>query len=296
MSGSKSPDIGIDWWTRGAAIKNDISNNVLRLNLQTCELRADVNRAMTLIPRITENFSKVIELIRRAQELEQAFQDWEASVPDEWRVKPVAWAEAIPDSDLSISEVYPGKIEIYTDLFIASQWNLARVSRLFLSGIIIRCAAWICAPVDYRTTPDYAQASRLGIDMINDIIASIPYHLGWRGFRSESTTELRTRDVSAFACGDTSFENGKTLGAFFIVWPIFTAACSDFTTDAQRKYILARMNYMTDVMGLNGAAVLTHVRIQWHFIRSVYPNFYFLPNCPRHQLHCLAEGWLMIYQ
>lgn len=290
MSGSKSPDIGIDWWTRGAAIKNDISNHVLKLNLQTCELRADVNRAMTLMPRITENFSKVFELIRRAQDLEQAFQDWEASVPDEWRFKPAAWADAIPDSDLSISEVYPGNIDVYSDLFIASQWNMARVSRLFLSGIIIRCAAWICAPVDYRTTPDYAQASRLGIDMINDIIASIPYHLGWRGFRSESTTELRIRDVSTFACGDTNFGSGKTLGAFFIIWPIFTAACSDFTTDAQRKYIHARMKHMTDVMGLNGAAVLTHVCIRWHFHQICLSNIFLLSSCMGHRLQCLTEG------
>jgi hypothetical protein len=95
--------------------------------------------------------------------------------------------------------------------------------------------------------------------MINDIIASIPYHLGWRGFRDESVTESRTSEVSSFICGDNGLANGKMLGAFFIIWPIFTATCSDFTTDAQRKYIIARMNYMTDVMGFNGAGVLTHV-------------------------------------
>jgi hypothetical protein len=97
---------------------------------------------MTVMPHTQENFSKTLELIHRAQELEQCFQDWEAGLSNEWRGQTVAQAESIPDSDLSILELYPGNVDIFPDLFIASQWNMARVSRLILAGIIIRCAAW----------------------------------------------------------------------------------------------------------------------------------------------------------
>lgn len=237
-----------------------MSNTVIKLNLQTSELRAEVNRFMALMPRTAETYEQVADLIRQAQDLERAFQDWEASLPVEWACMTAAWAEAIPDSDLGTSEVYPGRVDIYTDLFIACHWNLARAARLMLAGVVIRCTAWSCAPVHYTTAPGYAAASRLGMDMINEIIASIPYHLGWRGFGNEATSPHNTQDVSAFPCGNPSLETGKMLGAFFIVWPIFTVLCSDFTTDAQRKYILARMHYMSEVMGFNGAAVLTHVR------------------------------------
>jgi hypothetical protein len=259
LSASKAPDLGVEWWTKGAARDDVAAHEASRLNLLTCELRADVNQAMTLMPRTPENFDKTRELIRRAQEIEQGFLDWEASLPDEWRFNTVAWADTIPDSDLSISEVYPGKVDMFSDLFVASQWNMARVARLILSGIIIRCAAWIWAPVDYRTTSHYAQASRIGIEMINDIVASIPYHLGWRGFRNNSEESPTTGNISSFVCGRDEIGTGKPLGAYFLIWPVFTSIVSDFATDAQRKYIIGRMKYMTDVMGINGAAVLTQV-------------------------------------
>jgi hypothetical protein len=262
--------LGAEWWSRGA-VRYDVAHEVSRLNLLTCELRADVNQAMTVMPRTQENNDKTFELIRRAQELEQGFLDWEASLSDEWRCKTVAWADSIPDSDLSISEVYPGKVDIFPDLFIASQWNIARVSRLILAGIIIRCAAWICAPVDYRTTSYYAQASRLGIDLINDIVASIPYHLGWRGFTGSSEERLTTGNISSFVCGQDDIGTGKSLGAYFLIWPVFTSIVSDFATDAQRKYIIGRMNYMTDIMGINGAGVLTHVCPVFAFFLRLAP-------------------------
>lgn len=259
MSASKAPDLGAEWWTGGAAGDDIAAHEASRLHLLTCELRADVNQALTLMSRTPENFDMTLELIRRAQEIEQGFLDWEASLPDVWRFKTVAWADTIPDSDLSISEVYPGKVDKFSDLFVASQWNMARVARLILSGIIIRCAASICAPVDYRTTSHYAQASRVGMEMINDIVASIPYHLGWRDFRNHSEDNPTTGNISSFVCGQDEIGAGKPLGAYFLIWPVFTSIVSDFATDAQRKYIIGRMKYMTDIMGINGAAVLTQV-------------------------------------
>jgi len=255
MSASRTPDLGVVWWTKGT-VEDDVAGRVSRLNLLTCELRADVNRAMTLMPRTPENWERTAELVRRAQVLEQQFIDWEANLPAEWHFKTIAWADGIQDSDLAYSEVYPGKVDVYSDVFIATTWNMARVARLLLSGIIIRCAAWTCAPVDYRTTPDYAQASRLGIEMINNIVASVPYHLGWRGFRSHSGDEFKMSDIAGFPCGDNDLANGKTLGGYFMIWPLFTASCSDFITDAQRRFIVGRMKHMCDYMGLQGSGAI----------------------------------------
>jgi hypothetical protein len=97
------------------------------------------------------------------------------------------------------------------------------------------------------------------MEMINDIVASIPYHLGWRGFRNNSEDNPMTGNVSSFVCGQNEIGTGKPLGAYFLIWPVFTSIVSDFATDAQRKYIIGRMKYMTDTMGINGAAVLTQV-------------------------------------
>jgi hypothetical protein len=238
-------------------VKDIVQATAIKLNVLVTELRADTNRAMTLIPRTPENFSKILELLRRAQELEQGYLDWIDNHTEMWHYKTIAWVDAILGSDLSSSEVYPGRVDMYSDLNIAGMWNNVRVARLFLAGIVIRCAAWIVSPIDYRTTPEYASASRLGTEMINDMIASIPFHLGWSD--GQGRDNFRTGGMSGFACGEDHNSAGKALGAYFLAWPLFTINCSDFTTDAQRRWVIGRLKYMSEIMGLNQASVLSHV-------------------------------------
>jgi hypothetical protein len=248
MSILKAPECGAQWWTTGVEGEDDLEK-VMKLNLQTCELLAEVNQAMIVTPRTQEDFEKTLKLVGRAQELEKSFLTWEATLSHEWRYNTVAWADSIPDCDISVSEVYPGKIDIFPDLLVAFYYNMARVSRLFLAGFIIHCVVCIYATgdSDYRTTPDYIEASRLSIEMINDIVASIPYHLGWRAAHSKEFGDQ----------GDDG--KGKSLGAYFLIWPLFSTLISDFTTDAQRNFIIGRMRYMTEEMGLNAAEMLTKV-------------------------------------
>jgi hypothetical protein len=94
--------------------------------------------------------------------------------------------------------------------------------------------------------------------MINDMIASIPFHLGWSD--GQGRGNFRTNGMSRFACGEDYTPAGKTLGAYFLVWPLFTINCSDFATDAQRRWVIGRMKYMSEIMGLSQASVLSHVR------------------------------------
>jgi len=259
MSASRAPDLGTDWWIADA-VKEHTAQIVTKLQLHTAELRADVNRCMMMIPRNPENIAKVLDLMRRAQDIEQGFLEWIGDLPDVWRFETAAWVDNVSVSDLLQSDVFPGKVDVYSDMWIACVWNMARVSRLFLSGIVVRCAAWICSPVDYRTTPEYASAARLGVDMINDIIASIPFLLGWR---TENDVQLRPADVSAFACGDDRDAAAcKGLGAYFCIWPLFSSNCSDFTTDAQRTWIKGRMRFIQEMMGINQAGTLSYFELR----------------------------------
>ncbi|KAL3426144.1 negative acting factor [Phlyctema vagabunda] len=252
MSASKAPMLGTEWWI-AEAIKDETSQFVTKLNLRVAELRAELNQILATSPRNQENFEKVLALMRRAQGMEQDYLAWEDQLPDLWRVRTVAWIDNVPDGDLYKADVCPGKVDMYDDIFIASVWNMARVSRLFISGIIIRCAAWVCAPVDYRTTPEYATAARLGVDMISDIVASIPYHLGWR---TDEYGHLTPGDLSGFACGTDNITSPKALGGFFCIWPLFSTSCSDFTTDSQRKWIKGRLLFISETMGMNQAKTI----------------------------------------
>ncbi|KFX91973.1 hypothetical protein V490_05618 [Pseudogymnoascus sp. VKM F-3557] len=254
LTTGKKPEWNIDLW-RSDDEEGDIREVVNRLVLQAAELRYEINGLMTLAARTPENVSKVNDAMQRSWDMERKFQEWIANLPDELRFTTVAWVESISSDQLLDSEVYPGKIDTFPDVWIANVWTLLRVTRLFVSGAVVRCAAWLNTSVDYRTTTEYAEAARLGTDAVNDIIAGIPYHLGWKGNKEGSSKRFAVAGDNCFAFGDNQ-NTPRALGAYLSTWPIFSAYCSDFATDAQRTWLRGRLHYITDVMGINQAGTL----------------------------------------
>lgn len=245
----------MEWWVDDAS-SEDVLRNITKLHLELAKFRADLNELMTLLPSTPENTQIILGYMHRAQQLDRGFAEFAQTVPDEWKYETVAWHDQTPGSDISKEEVCPGKVDLYTDIYIVSVWNNLRVSRLLLSGMIVRCAAWLCNPVDYRTTPEYASAARLGTDMITDICASIPLSLGWKMAGRGSQNEI---GMSAkYACGDDD-NDSKGLGGYLAIWPLFSSSCSDFATDTQRKWILGRLNYIAETLGIDQAKTFAHV-------------------------------------
>ncbi|AEO67748.1 uncharacterized protein THITE_2116744 [Thermothielavioides terrestris NRRL 8126] len=224
--------MGADWWIRDAVV-DPIAAKCQHLGLLACELRAEANRLMTSATRTPENARLVQGVMRRAQKLDEQVAAWIRDVPAAWRFRTLCWQShslAVPDGgkDYSKAEVFPGRVDVYNDFWLAAVWNLARTTRLITMSIAVRCAAWVCSPMDYRTTPEYATAARVCGETISDILASVPYHLGWHIKRKH----LFADDGSAgFACGDESGMKG--LAAYFLTWPLACVITQDFATDAR---------------------------------------------------------------
>jgi len=253
LSRSKNPLMGVDWWLDGA-VSDEAAAESQRLNITTAELRAKVARLLEGgMARTSENMELVFDLIRRAQIVDQECVSWAKRLPEAWHFRTVAWEDNVPDGDYSKAEVFPGRVDIYGDFYIASVWNMVRVCRLILSSVIVRCAAWVCSPVDYRTTPEYATAARTCVDIITDIVASVPYHLGWHLKRRH----LLENQLSGFACGEE--DSLKGLAGFFLTWPLTCINGQDYTTDSQRAWVLGRLKYIADECGIKYAHILSQV-------------------------------------
>lgn len=223
--------MGTDWWLQDA-VTDSTASECQRLSLLTGELRADITRLMTGVTRTPQNIELVEDLMHRAQSLDEQVAAWMDSVPDTWQFKTLCWqlqSLAVPGgNDYYRAEVFPGRVDAYSDFWVAGVWNQARTTRLVLMSIIVRCAAWVCSPVDYRTTPEYATASRVCVDTISDILASVPYYLGWHTKRKD----LLPEDGSAsFGYGDKFGIKG--LAGYFLTWPLACMLTQDYTTDAR---------------------------------------------------------------
>jgi hypothetical protein len=255
ISTGTPPVYGTDWWLADA-VSNEVAAKNMRLNIKTAELRAELARVMTL-PRTSEHVDITLDLIRRSQMIDQEVVDWMADTPDRWRYKAVSWEDKVLQGDFSNAEVYPGRVDMYPDFWIASIWNLARVSRIALASVVVRCAAWVCSPVDYRTTPEYATAARTVVESITDILASVPYHLGWHIKRKDV---LVVPDVSYFACGTDDVQ--KMLAGYFLTWPLACIYGQDYMTDNQRAYVRGRLIYIADVVGVKYARLIAKLEVR----------------------------------
>jgi hypothetical protein len=255
----------MDWWLSDPHC--DPSLEISRLGLKTADLRAEINKFLAVISRTPENIAHVLALMQRAFTLEQEFQAWIDNASDYWQPKIVAWVDDI-NGDMKDSKAFPGKVLVYNDFWVLTMYNLLRVSKLFLAGAIIRCAAWVASPVDYRTTPEYATAARWSVDIINDIVASVPYVLGWG--RDDFNTKYGVQE--GFACGSGA-SLPRAIGAYVCVWPLFSATCSDFTTDRQREWMFGRLQYIEKDMGINQAGTLRSVCFPFSLLALVFDSF-----------------------
>jgi hypothetical protein len=229
--------MGADWWVDDAVI-DPTAAECQRLGLKAGELRGEITRLMASVTRTPENAELVQNLMHRAQALDDELAAWMHSVPKAWQFRTLCWqlhSLAVPDGgDYTKAEVFPGRVDMYSDFWVAAMWNQARTTRLVLMSIAVRCAAWVCSPVDYRTTPEYATAARVCTDTITDILASVPYHLGWHAKRRDL---FARNDTTDFACGE---EYGmKGLAGYFLTWPLACVLTQDYSTDARMYRPLA---------------------------------------------------------
>ncbi|UNI17361.1 hypothetical protein JDV02_003707 [Purpureocillium takamizusanense] len=257
LSTSKSPVMGADWWMNDT-VRDEHASDCQRLNIVIGELRAETNRLLTTPTRSPDHVEKVMDMIKRCQAHDLACANWSKNLPDHFQAKTVAWEDNVPYGDYTKAEVYPGRVDAYQDLWVCSVWNMMRCSRLVLASIIVRCAAWISSPVDYRTTPEYATAARTCVDTITDIIASVPYQLGW--FSKRKDLLERANFSSGFGCGEEDAQKG--LGGYFMTWPLALIHGQDYITDSQRAWVQGRLEYIGNQLGVRYAHMLTQLNVR----------------------------------
>ncbi len=218
--------MGADWWIDDAIVDSTAAE-CQRLSLKAGEVRAHATRIMATAARTPENIQLVRSLMHQAQDLDERTAAWMDGVPEAWKFKTACWqVDNLPSGDYANAEVFPGRVDVYSDYWVAGVWNQARTTRLVLMSVAVRCAAWVCSPVDYRTTPEYATAARVCVDTIADIIASIPFHCGWHAKRGDLFDQ-----PNGFGCGDE--RGAKGLAGYLLTWPLACVMTQDYSTDAR---------------------------------------------------------------
>ena len=255
LSSGQPLPFGIDWWMAGGDTESLFADSQ-RFALGYSELRAEANRLLAnSASRSPESFAQIRQLAKRVQNLDHEIVTWLDSIPGELRPTLVCWVSGYGIGVDSYGEVeaFPGRVDKYPDFVTAMAWNVGRVSRLILASIGIRLMAWLCSPDDYRTTPEYETSSGACEAIISEIIASVPYHLGWRRDRIALGKSAR----SGFACGEEGTR--KALPAMFLMWSLTCVKNHDICTEEQRAWAMGRLKFIADEVGLKYANIVSQV-------------------------------------
>lgn len=224
-----------------------------KLNLEAGGVHAQTLSILDIASPSTTEIERILALLNKAKALEDSYRAWEANLPDMWRYKVVAYIdqETMGMENLKIAPAYPGRVDTYKDTSAAMTLNMMRAARLMLLGDIVRISAWLCHPFqDYRTTSEYLSASRTSKEVIEDVIASVPYFLGQIPvYDDDGASSTSCSSDSGYGGGGEGIFGTSVLG-LFISWPLFVIQMSDFTTDEQRVWASGRLRYIGQERGL----------------------------------------------
>lgn len=247
--------MGVNWWLREIE-PDEIGARFQRFSLEVSEIRAEVTKQMGILPRHGYGMDLMLEMLRKTQNLDRKIVNYLDTLPDHCRYDTLYYEDYLPGA-LTHAPVFPGRVDRYDDLMVAATWNGMRAARIILESLIIRIAAWICSPADYRLTPEYKTAVGLINTNISDIISSVPFILS-----TYTKGEKASHGINAgsFVCGADA--QAKMIGGLVASWPLSTVRCCDFATNEQREWAVGRLNWIAHELGIKYASSLADVSFE----------------------------------
>ncbi|KAJ3495940.1 hypothetical protein NLG97_g3034 [Lecanicillium saksenae] len=250
ITGRVAP-LGPDWFGEGT-YRDKHAAVCLQLTARTTELREKLNNYLYYQEQSgIMNTSELSQLSRDCRAADFGFVLWSQAAPEYFHYTMATWINDEPDN-LQNAEALPGSVHIYGSPWLACLWNMVRCSRLELAGLILRCAALMGGPNDYRTLPEYEPLTRTCIGVVSKIVASIPYQLGW----FEKHNHLLVARPQ-FACGENSTKS--ELAAAIAIWPLARVQEYDSSTEAQRVWAQGRLEYIGARRGIRAATLQARV-------------------------------------
>ncbi|TKA79206.1 hypothetical protein B0A49_03191 [Cryomyces minteri] len=226
---------GAQGWMSDKDLTPNAANRLTAASMKVPDIRALAKKALAL-PKTPSNESEVLALMQASEDADTDLRRWEETLPGLWDYLTVAVVTSVPE-DLENSETWSGPIHIYEDMHIASVRNNQRVSRIFCQSIIMGCLAWL-SPGKYRTDERLEAARYTVQNMVDNICASVPFHLGF---------DLRDRLLQT----GQDESAAQAVGGYFLLWPLFVAASMDCVSTEQRVWLQGRLSKVAGIYGLD---------------------------------------------
>lgn len=224
-----------------------VANTLTKLTLRVPKIRMLADSLFSE-KRSESTTGAILQLIECCQHLDTALSTWRETTPEDWQyTSQPNFTSVLFDFSPETSEVYPGNVDVYPDVWIAKAWNSYRTTRIFVQAMILRSAAWLAGGdmQDPRLISQIAgalQARQVIQEMVDEICASVPFHLG-------QTTKLGDKAYTNVINGQED-QATEYFGGYFLLWPLYLARCPCIIPNEQRRWIIARIFSIARQIGI----------------------------------------------
>ncbi|KAF3761158.1 hypothetical protein M406DRAFT_296735 [Cryphonectria parasitica EP155] len=265
LSSGTAPAMGANWWTENAELCDPAGVRLQRFCLEISDLRVEVTRLMATLARNNDSLELMLEMLQRIKHLDHQIAAWAAALPADHQGRPLYYEDRpVGKGGLKSMPVFPGRVDVYQDVVIASMWNGMRSSRIILCSLLVRVTAWICSPADYRLAPEYQTAVQTIKTLTSDLISAVPFMLSsFDGGEGDAAPHPSLRGINqgSFLCGADM--QSKMVGGLMASWPLSTVRCCDFSTDEQREWVVGRLMSIAQDLGIRYASSLADAKIRF---------------------------------
>ncbi|KAJ0417845.1 hypothetical protein BJY00DRAFT_195775 [Aspergillus carlsbadensis] len=207
------------------------------------------------------------EILRLALNLDAELTSIAASVPISWHYQTVPVPRSTGGDDglpvLFTPDIWGDVYHVYTNINISSSWNNYRSAQLMIHELIIDTAKELETQSLYAHLADEyrslrSRSEQVSRQLVEDIIASVPFHLGAAADTAETSTTSST-PPSSFT-GPTGIRSHVSpASGMALVWPLLIAANSGFASHELREWIVAVLEKIGYSMGLNQALAMARL-------------------------------------
>ncbi|KAI9816487.1 MAG: hypothetical protein M1827_001619 [Pycnora praestabilis] len=221
-------------------------NAATRLTIYTLKIPALRVAAKGLLasPFNQASIGETKQLLQDAKEIDETLASWPNSLPKEWNYVTISRTDVFPEN-IETADSYPGNIDVYYDLQVASTWNSYRTCRLFILEIMMQCIVRLApSPNDVNGDPDYLSVFETIQRLLNELCATVPFYLSYR--HSAGTDNRYPYEVN-----NMESENRRltvTLGGYFIRSPLLILEGMDCIPEYQRRWVRGRISYLNKVV------------------------------------------------
>ena len=227
-----------------ALVRSPIREPALRqlgaLVCETCHLLARADNILSKSMTTSEVPDSLSDTISKGAVLDQKLEAWADDLPGPYRYKSFHAPDYSLENTLGLHPM--PSFHLYTDIFIASSWNLNRITRIILLTNVGRWISALAKNSDQEMTSSENNDCNLQTtdkiqSLVSDIGASVPYLLG------ELDQEGKLQHP----------QHTKAIGGLCLLFPLRAMLFTESIDPVQRAWIRKRLTYIKNALGIHRA-------------------------------------------